>query len=54
MIVKQNQRKAFVVKTFSKNDKNMSPFVKTSAKVILDQCLHQHGVDLANKILMDG
>ena len=39
------------VKTFSYNDKNMSPLVKTSAKVILDQCLHQHGVDLANKLL---
>jgi len=27
------------VKTFAKNDKNMSPMVATSAKVILDQCV---------------
>lgn len=38
------------VKTFSKNGENMSPLVTTAAKVILDQCLYQHAVELVASI----
>lgn len=38
------------VKTFTKNEKNMSPMIVTSAKTILDECLQQHAVDVADSI----
>lgn len=38
------------VKTFTKNEKNMSPMVATSAKVILDQCLQRHALDAIDRL----
>lgn len=34
------------VRTHSKNTENMSPFITTSAKLILQQCLEQHASDI--------
>jgi hypothetical protein len=39
------------VKTFSRNDKNISPMVQTSAKVILEQCLEQHAAEVAESMV---
>ena len=50
-LTKAEKELSYIVKTFSINKKNMSPFVYTSAKVILDQCLYQHSIELVNKIL---
>lgn len=46
------KKSTYTVKTFSVNKTNMSPFINTSAKVILDQCLYQHSIDLVNKIIL--
>ena len=40
----------YTVKTFSVNKENRSPFITTAAKVILDQCMQQHGTDLVEKL----
>lgn len=38
------------VKTFTKNEENMSPMVVTSAKLILDQCLQQHSLEAIDRV----
>lgn len=38
------------VKTFTKNVENMSSFIDTSARVILDQCLQKHALDIFTQI----
>jgi hypothetical protein len=38
------------VKTFTKNEENMSPMVATAAKVILDQCLQRHSLDAIDRV----
>ena len=42
-------KKQFNVRTVSKNDETSNSFIDNTAKVILDQCLVEHGRDIANK-----
>ena len=38
------------IRTFTKNNQNMSPLVVTAAKTVLSQCLRQHAMDLVGSI----
>lgn len=49
-VQRQGSDQQALVKTFSKNMKNMSSFIDTAASVILQQCLEEHAKDIAQQL----
>lgn len=45
-----DSNKQTLVRTFSKNGENLSPFIYNAAKLILDQCLEQHAQQLVAQL----
>ena len=42
------------VRSFSRSQTNMSPFIRTAAEVILRQCLEQHAKDILQFVVVSG